>query len=48
MNVRNFPKTPILGSPQVTINMNYKIKLNNNSKFKPPIVQWLIPICNAL
>jgi len=48
MNVHNSPKTPTLGSPQVTINMNYKIKLNKNSKFKPPIVQWLIPICNPL
>jgi len=41
-------QTPTLDSPQVTINMIYKTKVNKNSKFKPPIVQWFIPICNAL
>jgi hypothetical protein len=39
-----FPKFPLLGNPQVTINMNNK--QNKNSKFKPSIVQWAIPICN--
>ncbi len=47
-NVHNFPKTPTLDSPQVTINMIYKTKVNKNLKFKPPIVQWFIPIYNAL
>jgi hypothetical protein len=43
-----FPKLQLLGNPQVTINMNNKTKLNKNSKFKPPIIQWPIPIHNAL
>jgi hypothetical protein len=37
-------KLPFLGSPQVTINMIKETKLNKNSEFKPPIVQWFIPI----
>jgi hypothetical protein len=41
-------KLSFLGSPQVTINMNKKKNLNKNSKYKPPIVQWLVPIRNAL
>jgi len=43
-----FPKLPLLGSPQVTINMNNETKLNKNSKFKTSIVQWPITIPNAL
>jgi hypothetical protein len=35
-----FPKLPLLGTPKVTINMNNKIQT--------PIVQWPIPIHNAL
>jgi hypothetical protein len=48
MNVFNIQKLPLLGNPQVTINMNSKTKPNKNSKFKPPNVQWPILIYNAL
>jgi hypothetical protein len=33
-----FQKLPLLGSPQITINMNNKTKFNKNSKLKPSIV----------